>query len=189
MEKEAYERKKREHQEEEEEKARLIRLEEFKGQKCRGMKIRSGTSITQEKEEMRCSKRRKLKEPEQTQTEAINNILAIEHQALNILAIKYFPEPKTMTEATTQSSEQVPPSTPAETRIRSVKQKTKNNYITKLYGWSAWWSMVERQNRPDKSQAPVYQKLTSLEKSKFRFRNLEAERKIFIEKETEILRF
>ena len=131
---------------------------------------------------MRCSKRRKLKEPEQTQTEAINNILAIEHQALNILAIKYFPEPKTMTEATTQSSEQVPPSTPAETRIRSVKQKTKNNYITKLYGWSAWWSMVERQNRPDKSQVPVYQKLSSLEKSKFRFRKSEAEKIRFIEK-------
>ena len=94
VEEEASERKKSEHQEEEEEKARLIRLEEFKGQKCRGMKRRSGTSITQEKEEMRCSKRRKLKEPEETQTEAINNILAIEHQALNIQPSNNSPSPK-----------------------------------------------------------------------------------------------
>ena len=94
VEEEAYERKKREHQEEEEEKARLIRLEEFKGQKCRGMKRRSGTSITQEKEERRCSKRRKLKEPEQTQTEAINNILAIEHQSLYIQPSITSPSPK-----------------------------------------------------------------------------------------------
>ena len=42
--------------------------------------------------------------------------------------------------------------------------------------------MVERQNRPEKNEAPVCQKLTELEKSKDRFQKSETEKLKFIEK-------
>ena len=81
------------------------------------------------------------------------------------------------------SNGQVPPSVPAVKQTMGVKDpRNKNTYITHLYGWSAWWSMVERQNRPEKNKAPVCQKLTELEKSKDRFQKSETEKLKFIEK-------
>ena len=102
-------------------------------------------------------------------------VLAIQYEAVNILALEYFPE----------SHKKLKISTPAVKQTRGMdpgKQRIKNNYITQLYGWSAWWIMVERQNRPEKTTVPVSQKISELEKSEERFRKSEVERVKFLEK-------
>ena len=120
-------------------------------------------------------------------------ILSLEYDALNMLALQYFPEQKISKEAPKQSpvtlnvcsSSQVPPNIPAvkQTKGGGEQPRHKNNYITQLYGWSAWWSMVERKSRPEKQQkAPVCPVLSELEKSKHRFRKSETERIKFLEK-------
>ena len=203
VEEDAYQRKKRENQEELEEIARLVRVDKFRNEKSiTGTKRRGAASINQG-EHARKPKKIRSHGPESTNTEMTpslplnkhlsetSTILAIECQALNILALQYFPERKIPKEASTQSpltlnvhsNGQVPPSVPAVKQTMGVKDpRNKNTYITHLYGWSAWWSMVERQNRPERNKAPVGQKLTELEKSKNRFQKSETERLKFMEK-------